>query len=569
MGLCELRNLAIAGCRRLLSEANRDPYAPAYGCFDRRYWAWKLVDYPEATYQRGVYPLAWLLRDLGGSQPEAAQTLADAVRAGLAFSARIQHRDGSFDQAFPHEHSFGATAFLLHELLQAYRSVRDACSPAERERAEGCLRRAADFLRRHDETHGHIANHLAGAALGLLESAELFGDGRYERRAEALLGSILRHRSGEGWFLEYEGADPGYQTLALHYLAHVYRLRPTPALREALGQAVEFLAWFVHPDGTYGGEYGSRRTAIFYPGGFALLAREFPTARSVLRAMLAAIAERRTPTLESMDIGNVAPLLATYLAALDAHLPDEGLDGPPLPCEREDACQDFPAAGLFVRGTPAYYAVLGASNGGVLKVFDRPRRVPLWNDGGYVGQETGGAQVTTQATDLGRPCRASAAEITLQAPFYYAPRSLPTPARFVLLRLLNLTLMRSPRLGNWVKGLLVRRLITRKRPAPLSLTRSLRFEATQVVLTDVVRLARRRRLDWLEFGRPFVAIHMALSRYFENFPSAAMLWAGPSCPASSARRACPVDVAALLDSGEARTEVVISADRGPLVERWR
>jgi len=34
-------------CRHLLSEINRDPSSSTYGCFDRRYWAWKLTDFPE------------------------------------------------------------------------------------------------------------------------------------------------------------------------------------------------------------------------------------------------------------------------------------------------------------------------------------------------------------------------------------------------------------------------------------------------------------------------------------------------------------------------------------------
>ena len=34
--------------QRLLFVQNRDPYSNTYGCFDRRYWAWKLTDFPEA-----------------------------------------------------------------------------------------------------------------------------------------------------------------------------------------------------------------------------------------------------------------------------------------------------------------------------------------------------------------------------------------------------------------------------------------------------------------------------------------------------------------------------------------
>ena len=100
----------------------------------------------------------------------------------------------------------------------------------------------------------------------------------------------MASQSGEGWFPEYEGSDPGYQTLCLYYLAKIYHLHPDSQLKTALERAVEFLSWFAHPDGTFGGEYGSRRTAIFYPGGLAILSREIPLAGRLVRFMLDSIA---------------------------------------------------------------------------------------------------------------------------------------------------------------------------------------------------------------------------------------------------------------------------------------
>jgi hypothetical protein len=552
MDISELRRQVEVACRHLLSEQNRDPYTLTYGCFDRRYWGWKLVDYPEATFQRNVYPLAWLLRYTEGTileepenrGPRRSEVLTEAVQAGLSFAARIQHRDGSFDQAFPQEHSFGATAFLLSPLLQAYYVVRDVCSPSFCASMETCLHRAADFLFCHDETHGHIANHLAGAALSLLESAIFLGKSRYEQRAFELLERILTHQSAEGWFLEYEGADPGYQTLCLYYLAQVYRLQPDVNLQDALKKAISFLSHFVHPDGTFGGEYGSRRTAVFYPGGLALLSREFPLAHSVIRFMLGAIAEGRTVTLQDVDMGNFAPLLSNYVTVLDADLPSCSESAPLLPWEMDDASQDFPEAGLYIRNTRRYYAVFGASNGGVLKVFDREQRALIWNDCGYVGQTGNGVYVTTQMTVRERPCRVAPTEIEIQTSFYQMLRSVPTPLQYIFLRILNLTLMRSVLLGNWLKGVLVDMLISGKRTVPLSLTRIVHFEVDQVVVRDALRIGARLGLEWLEFGRPFVAIHMASARYFEGFRSAM-------------GDAHQVDVEELLAVGELESQVMI------------
>jgi hypothetical protein len=501
--------------RRLLSEQDRDPYSPTCGCFDRRYWGWKLVDFPEATFQRNVHPLALLYAD-PNCEYYRSSALRSGILAGLRYAAGIQHLDGSFDQAFPHEHSFGATAFLLHSLLEAFKLVADeadgtACSEVER-----CLRRAAEFLCWHDEGHGHIANHLAGAVLSLLVSAEHFGEIRYRERAEAILESILKHRSPEGWFLEYEGADPGYQTLCLYYLAQVYQKMRSEALWEALDRAITFIAYFVHPDGTFAGEYGSRRTAVFYPGGVALLSREFPTALSIAQAMCRSICSGHTVTLRDMDMGNLAPLLLNYICALQSGVLEEEANAPRLPWEQPTVWQDFPQAGLYIRGTERYYAVLGVSNGGVFKVFDKPRRRVLWDDGGYVGQLVDGTLITTQMTVADRPCTVGEDEIEMTSCFYGVLHSLPTPFRFVLLRLLNLTLMRSLWLGNWVKKGLVRLLISGKRRYAMQLERRVQFWASQVVVEDRLSKSPQLKLAWLEFGRKFVSIHMASARYFEG-----------------------------------------------------
>jgi hypothetical protein len=82
------------------------------------------------------------------------------------------------------------------------------------------------------------------------------------------------------------------------------------------------------------------------------------------------------------------------------------------------------------------------------------------------------------------------------------------------LRLLNLTVMRSIRLGNCIKKWLVALLITPKGKAPLNLNRTVQFGSEMITVTDKIR--GRLQMRWIEFGRPFVAIHMASARYFQG-----------------------------------------------------
>jgi hypothetical protein len=506
--------------QHLLCEQNRDPFSKTYGCFDRRFWAWKITDYPESTFQRNVYPLAWLLKHTNQQRKEIIDVLIEAITAGLKYATQIQHKNGSFDQAFPYEHSFGATAFLLESLLKSYQIIQNKCSFPLKKQFERCLRLSADFLCHHNETHGFISNHQASAVLSLLTSAAFFNDMKYERRAIELLNTILTNQSKEGWFLEYNGADPGYQTLSIHYLAQVYKRKPEAKLKSAIQKALSFLSWFVHPDGTFGGEYGSRRTAIYYPGGIALLSSEFPTAGSICRFMIKSIIENRTVTLDQIDMGNLAPLLSSYLLLLDTYPSDQLQNVPLLPFEKESVNQNFPDGGFYIRGTHQYYAIVGVSNGGVLKIFDKKRKVIMRNDCGYFGQTKKGAYITTQITDRSCSCQIKSNKIEIYTPFYEVSQIIPTASLFIVLRLLNLTIMRNIKLGNYVKRLLVKVLMKEKQIAPLVLTRKLRFDNDKVFVHDILQLKKSLCLSWLKFGQSFVAIHMSSGRYFENFLTA-------------------------------------------------
>jgi hypothetical protein len=557
MDLADLRARVEAGCRRALIEQDRDPHSPTFGCFDRRYWAWKLVDYPEATFQRNVLPLLWLLREPPAPHAELRDGVCEAVAAGLRFAARVQHPDGSFDQAFPHEHSFGATAFLLHPLVEAARALGaiGALEPAASDGAARMLRRAAEHLCRHDETHGTITNHIAGAVLSLHAASDYLGEPRYARRADDLLGRVLATRSPEGWFPEYDGADPGYQSLCVYYLALVLARRPSDALAdaltEALAGAVRFLSWFVHPDGSFAGTYGSRRTGIFYPGGVAARAAcGDEVAQRISEVMLASVAAGRTPSVAEIDVGNLAPLLSNYVAALDALacVPDPTERSAPLPFECEDARGDFPAAGLFVRRTRAHYVVVGASNGGVVSVFDVERRAPVLLDGGYVAEEEGGRLLTTQGTGCATVGVVDAGRIALRAPFVAMRHAVPTPGRFLLLRLANLTLMRSVAVGNVVKAMLVRLLVRGGEEVSLVLERTVHVGGESVVIEDELRSDRPMRLRRLERGRPFVAIHMASARYFEGFPTMGRSRAAVPVDPSPLSRGAPVSTTSRVDA---------------------
>lgn len=516
----QLRKQVIRKCRWLLSEINRDPATPTCGCFDRRYWAWKTIDFPEATFQRNLSALAWLM-----DQPESKTQrtfYSDVIRNGLLYTSSIQHRNGSFDQAYPYEASYGATAFLLPDLLDVYQAIHADCPKHEQIAIKEMLAKSAEFLYKNAELHGTISNHLAGAALGLLKAGQSLKVDNFVEKSEEILSGIINNQSPEGWYVEYGGADPGYQTLCMYYLSQIYQIKPDKALRDSLASSLEFLQYFVHPDGSFGGEYSSRRTEIYYPGGIALLSSEFPLAAAMSEFMLSAITAGHTVTLDDIDMGNTAPLLNSTIKALDHPTARKTVDldklnqrplNKKLPFEKKELFKDFQQAGLCIHSTKKYYSVCGLSNGGVTKLFGKMNSRIALDDCGLLGQINNDI-ISTQFSDTKFDYQAGKNKIELESDFYKVKSSLPTPFKFLLLRMMNLTILRVGFLNELVKKILVRMLISGSQKVPLSRKRSITFNPSCILIEDKIAKSASVNVKWLRYGGKFSSIHMASARYF-------------------------------------------------------
>ena len=95
--------------------------------------------------------------------------------------------------------------------------------------------------------------------MALFKYHDLFGYDEANQKGNILLEKILSNQSKEGWYKEYEGADPGYQSLCTFYLAEILNIRPSSKLKESIKKSLKYLCYFVHPDGSFGGIYGSRK----------------------------------------------------------------------------------------------------------------------------------------------------------------------------------------------------------------------------------------------------------------------------------------------------------------------
>lgn len=249
-----------------------DELSPWSGLVDRRYWAWRLTDVPNGSMQGLLHPLARAIRR-GEVPNKPGHHLFSAIWRA---TARLAATTG-LAESFPRERSFCVSGLVLWDMLCGYEAL-----PAERPDLKE-IEPLVSFLIIADEDHARISNHLLAAAAGLFRWHKSTGDSRALAKAQVLLKRVLDWQGSEGWLPEYGGFDPGYQTLALTYLADIYRMDPADDVARAIERALAPLAWCAFPDGSFGGSWGRRGIQLFTPAPFELLAGEFPLAREIAR----------------------------------------------------------------------------------------------------------------------------------------------------------------------------------------------------------------------------------------------------------------------------------------------
>ncbi len=489
---------------RLLGAIDRNPYRATYGCCDRQYWHYRTSDFPSEMHQEACWPLALAYtHELPGNRWQGEPRVRELAIAAMRYSARSCHRDGSCDDYYPYERALGAAVFLLAAAAQTYRLL-------DLDDDEICawLQRRARWIATHEES-GRLSNHHALAALGLLHTAAITTERRYRQAAEERLHRLLTWQSDEGWFDEYGGADPGYQTVTLDCLVQCRRLLAAEWLDEPIARGVRFCRLFLHPDGSYGGEYGSRGTYHCYPHAFELHASHNADAAGLADGFLTSLATGKQAAFE--DDRLVAHRLGSLIGAYLDWSPTR-----PQPHENiGDPIRHLPQARLLVRRTSQTHTIVSAARGGVFKHFSESHCV---TDAGLIAELEDGRVVVSQNHNLSRDVRYSPAPptLTVKGPLHVARFETATPLKFVVLRMGMLLA------GRWfrtlVRRLLQRRLITGRREGPLMLTRT--FELLpdgRLRVSDFIELTDSRvRVRRMSFGVDHQAAYVAASGVYQD-----------------------------------------------------
>jgi len=472
---------------RLLGLMDRNVGSSTYGCFDRQYWHYATTDFACAEYQESVPTLAHLyLIDHARNPYHACPQILEWINAGLDFWTRIQHPNGSFAEWYPNENSMSVTPFSAYAISETLLVMGDLINC--RERVTASLEKAADWLMSAKDLR--VANHYAATPVALYNMFLLTGRRSYVEAARSILKDLSRLQDDEGWFVEYGGADVGYTSVTLYYLANLYVKNRDESLLPMMEKAVRFCHYFIHPDGTFGGEYGSRNTEYIIPHGFELLAADVPEAALIASRIRASLGKRLHVGPHCFDDRYWAylsyPYIQAYVDARD-HL-EPSIEAP----YQRAFTKIFPSAGISIRSTEDYYCVFNVKKGGAFKLdFKKTKRSV--SDNGLVLEDRKGKVYYSSYLDPNATVTDLDGALTASRMLARIPEKRLTPLGMIVQRAFMITLGRVAKVEAWLKDLLRDLLITNIKLSEFNYSRTLELHAEGCVIRDAVNNADQIR----------------------------------------------------------------------------
>ncbi len=431
---------------KVMSQIDRDKHSRTYGCCDRNHWHLKTRDFSSAILQQaGLSCLLLYLLNFDNNEFYNKNCVREWAKGTLSYWCLIQLKDGSFNEYYPNEHGFPPTAFSLYAMCEVYKRLK-----IEDDHILRKLKKTGRYLTGHIEKKAcnqEMASITALYSLYTICKETWVIDG-----IEKKLSRLLNLQSAEGWFPEYGGADIGYQSVLLDMLAEYYWMSHDERVLEALNRSVEFLAYFIHPDGTSGGEYGSRNTTYFLPNGLEVMSI---LGNKTATAMIDKLYESNDDSYYFMagvdDRYWSHYILHSFLRALEKRMNDKNdRKKISLPWEY-DQKKWFPEAGLFSMTNGSNYLIVGARKGGIIKLWKNGNQMLV--DCGYRVNYGNGKIAATNWQDLSYEVIVKDKSISIRGRFNKIALKVPTPILHMGLRVV------SKIVGNKVIGILKNKMI--------------------------------------------------------------------------------------------------------------
>ena len=246
---------------RILSQCCRDANSPAFGCFDRNFWHYRMRDFSSIILQQGGY--AVLLAQKALPDAPLSEDYARSIAAGACcFWNRRAARHGAFEEYYPWEQGYPPLAFSA--LAVAKIVAAGVCAAGDVDRG---LRKAARQLSSRFEPKAANQQVAGLAALAWVRKIrpDLVPDAAFAHQK----ARTLALQTDEGWYWEYDGPDAGYLSVTIDCLWDLVDATGDADFRASADRALAFLHRVIALPGRGPGMLNARNTDYVVPYGIA------------------------------------------------------------------------------------------------------------------------------------------------------------------------------------------------------------------------------------------------------------------------------------------------------------
>lgn len=479
---------------RILTNLDRDKDSPTYGCYDRNFWHYKVHDYSSAILQQCSLTLALVyLNQFCGNIYYNNKMIRQYSIAGINFCYKIQNRDGSFAEYWKGESSIPSTAFTLYSLCET-------CDLLGLKPDAECLNKAVHFLIKHKENE--VLNQEMAAIAAIRYAGKLLDNKEYESISTQRFNEFLKMEKKEGWFSEYGGMDISYLTVNLDFLIRYYELTGNNNALEAAKQVIGYIQYFIHPDGSLGGEYGTRNTEYFAPYGIEYLKGHCPISSWIINSVLGYISQDGYLNLNCDERYYLHYLSHSFMKSLIIYSKNNCFLSLPHNFSFE---KYFKESKIFIKSTPNYYFISNLSKGGVFKAMNK-HTYQMSTDCGYRLILSKNMYVT----ELPQLNEYSFREDQIEVTCNFVKLNFVKQSTLKLLLLRALSLMLGSRTNHLLKKVMI---FGKNSNNDMKLNRIIAFEDDKIHVSDNIQIGKRSGNIKLSNG--LSVRHTASSRFFQ------------------------------------------------------
>lgn len=485
---------------KVLSQIDRDKHSKTYGCCDRNYWHLKTRDFSSAILQQSGLSLAVLyLENFEGNIFYKNEYVKEWAIATVYYWQKIQLKDGSFNEYYPNEHGFPPTAFSLYAVCEVYKRLH-----LQNESLLKSFRKTCRYLINHIESKAY--NQEIASITALYSAYSILNEEWILIGLKHKLQRILDFQSEDGWFSEYEGADIGYLSVSLDMLSEYYWMSKDETVLEPLNKIVEFIKYFIHPDGSIGGEYASRNTTYFLPNGLEVLLQSGNSDAGAIKRKILENSDKVYYFMDSVDDRYCSHyLLHSFLRALEKEKNNPINCSSLLPCENNSTNKYFKEAGLFIYGDKNVYSIIGGKKGGVLKLY-KEDNLQIIDCGYRVNYGKGKVAVTNWQDDTWN-VDVHDNIIRIKGMMSLVSLKVPSPILHMGLRVVSFFA------GNKIIGFLKKKMILVNIHTDIAFSREITFGNEDVRIVD--EIISPKEID-LEAADNFSMRHVASGKFYSN-----------------------------------------------------